>query len=83
MDFAEAAICFYNGGDRCGGVISSISGVAELANLGLVGATKEAVKESSKDTVEPFAKDTAKSAAKKASRKVGQDLGKKLATGAV
>lgn len=81
IDFVEAASCFYNG-DVCGGVISSVSGVVDIATLGLVGAAKEAMKESAKGAVVQSAKDTAKSAAKEASRKVGQDLGKQLAMGA-
>ena len=82
VDFAEAANCFYNG-DVYGGVISTVSGVVDIATLGLVGATKEAMKESAKGAVVQSAKDTAKSAAKEASRKVGQDLRKQIATGAI
>ena len=82
IDFGEAGRCFYNG-DICGGVISTVSGVADIVTLGLVGATKEAMNESAKRAVVQSAKDTAKSAAKEASRKVGQDLGKQIATGAI
>ena len=81
IDFVEAATCFYNG-DVCGGALSSLSGIVDIATLGLVGAAKEAVKESAKGAVVQSAKDTAKSAAKEASRKVGQDLGKQIAMGA-
>ena len=81
IDFGEAGRCFYNG-DVCGGVINTVSGVADIVTLGLAGATKEAMKESAKRAVVQSAKDTAKSAAKEASRKVGQDLGKQIAMGA-
>ena len=82
IDFVEAATCFYNG-DVCGGALSSLSGIVDIATLGLVGAAKEAMKESAKGAVVQSAKDTAKSAAKEASRKVGQDLRKQIATGAI
>ena len=45
IDFAEAGKCFYNG-DVIGGMISTVSGLADIATLGLVGAAKEAMKES-------------------------------------
>ena len=78
IDFVEAATCFYNG-DVWGGVLSGVSGVVDIATLGLVGAAQEAMKESAKGAVVQSAKYTAKSAAKEASRKVGQDLGKQIA----
>ena len=80
IDFAEAGKCFYNG-DVIGGMISTVSGLADIATLGLASTTKEAMKESAKKAVVQSAKDTAKSAAKEASRKAGQDLGKQLAMG--
>ena len=80
IEFAKALKCFWDG-DVSGGVINIISGAADLATLGVGGATVDAMKESAKGAVVQTAKDTAKTAGKEASRKVGQGLAKQLAMG--
>ena len=82
VEFAEAGICFYDG-DSLGGVISIVSGVADLFSAGLYSIIKNAMKETAKGAVKQTAKETAKSAAKETTKKVGQDLSKQLAMGAI
>ena len=82
VDFTEALICFKNG-DNFGGVINTISGVADIVTCGMVGATKEAMSNSAKGGVVKAAKETAKKAGKKATKKVGQELSRQLAMGTI
>ena len=70
VDFGEAGMCFWKG-DVTGGVVNTVSGFANLATLGAVSATKDAMKESAKGAVVQSGKDTAKAAGKEASKKVG------------
>ena len=82
VEFAEAAHSFLTG-DIIGGAISTISGVGDLATLGLMSTTKEAMKESAKAALGQTAKETAKSAGKEATKKVGQEFSRQLAMGAI
>lgn len=47
VDFAQAVTCFCCGDIR-GGVWNTVSGVADLATLGITGGTKDVFKESAK-----------------------------------
>jgi len=82
VDFGEAVSDFYHG-DIVGGTINTISGVVDVATLGLSSSIKETMKGSAKKAVVQTAKETAKDARKEATKKVGQELRKKVATGAV
>ena len=80
VEFAEAAKDFYYG-NVTGGIVNSLSGVADLVTFGLSGVAKDAMKEGAKGAVIQTAKETAKTVGKEGSKKVGQQVGKELAQG--
>ena len=82
VEFAEAGICFYYG-ENLSGVISIVSGVADLFSAGLYSNMKKAMEKTVEVAVKKTTEETVKSAAKEATKKVGQDLSKQLSMGVI
>ena len=80
VEFAAAAMDLYYG-NVTGGILNSLSGVADLVTLGMSGVAKDAMKEGAKGAVIQTAKETAKTVGKEGRKKVGQQVGKELAQG--
>lgn len=82
IEFIHAIKCFCDG-DKTGGFINILSGIGELASLGLMGTIKDTIKGSAKANAVAAVKGIAKSVPKEMSKKIGQQAAKEFAKGVV